>query len=337
MPVDALGRSLEDLRISVTDRCNYRCRYCMPHEHYTWVRHEEVLTFEETARLARLFLGLGVRRIRLTGGEPLVRADLEDLVAMLAPLEGLEDLSLTTNGALLPGKAAGLREAGLKRLNISLDTLKPEVFRTITQRDDLPRVLEGIVAARAAGFGRIKLNAVLQRGVNDGELHDLVRFARAHGCDVRFIEFMDVGTANDWTTDRLVPAAEVLERIRAEWDLEAVSEPRGNAPAETWRFRDGRGEVGIIASVTAPFCGDCTRARLTAEGQLVTCLFAAAGTDLKGLLRKGAGDDELLQVIEHVWAARADRYSEERFADPSKLEGYRTKGRDRLEMIRLGG
>jgi cyclic pyranopterin phosphate synthase len=198
-------------------------------------------------------------------------------------------------------------------------------------------VLEGIVAARAAGFERLKLNTVVQRGVNDGEIEDLVRFARAHGCDLRFIEFMDVGTANAWTTDRLVPATEILTRVRAAWDLEPVSEPRGNAPAETWRVRAGRGELGVIASVTAPFCGNCSRARLTAEGQFVTCLFAASGTDLKGLLRGGAGDEAIREAIARVWAARTDRYSEERFADLTNLDGYQAAGRDRLEMIRLGG
>ncbi len=336
-PTDALGRSLKDLRISVTDRCNFRCRYCMPHEHYTWVRHEEVLTFEEIARLARLFLELGVRRIRLTGGEPLVRADLAELVGMLAGLDGLEDLSLTTNGALLAPRAGDLRAAGLQRLNISLDTLRPEVFRTLTQRDDHARVLEGIVAARAAGFERIKLNCVVQRCVNDGEILDLVRFARAHDCDLRFIEFMDVGMANGWSADRLVPAAEILDRIQALYALEPASQPRGNTPAESWRFADGRGGLGVIASVTRPFCGTCTRARLTTEGQLVTCLFAARGFDLKTLLRGRAGDDAIRETIQRVWSARTDRYSEERFTDPQHLEGYRTAGRDRLEMIRLGG
>jgi cyclic pyranopterin phosphate synthase len=337
MPTDTLGRPLEDLRISVTDRCNYRCRYCMPHEHYTWVRHGEVLTFEEITRLAHLLLDLGVRRIRLTGGEPLVRADLGELVGMLAGLDGLEDLSLTTNGALLAPRAGDLRAAGLRRLNISLDTLRPEVFRALTQRDDHARVLEGIVAARAAGFEHIKLNCVVQRGINDGEIPDLVRFARAHDGDIRFIEFMDVGTANNWSADRLVPAAEVLARVRTVWDLEPDSEPRGNAPAESWRFKDGRGRLGVIASVTAPFCGSCSRARLTAEGRLVTCLFAASGTDLKDRLRGGAEDEEIREAIRQVWAARTDRYSEERFTDPQNLEGYRTAGRDRLEMIRLGG
>jgi cyclic pyranopterin phosphate synthase len=337
MPTDTLGRPLEDLRISVTDRCNYRCRYCMPHEHYTWVRHGEVLTFEEITRLARLLLDLGVRRIRLTGGEPLVRADLGELVGMLAGLDGLEDLSLTTNGALLAPRAGDLRAAGLRRLNISLDTLRPEVFRALTQRDDLARVLEGIVAARAAGFEQVKLNCVVQRGVNDGEIPDLVRFARAHDSDIRFIEFMDVGTANSWSADRLVPAAEILERVRTLFPLEPTTEPRGNAPSESWRFKDGRGRLGVIASVTAPFCGSCRRARLTAEGRLVTCLFAASGTDLKDRLRGGAGDEEIREAIRQVWAARVDRYSEERFTDPQHLEGYRTAGRDRLEMIRLGG
>ncbi|MFO7768513.1 MAG: GTP 3',8-cyclase MoaA [bacterium] len=334
---DTLGRPLRDLRISVTDRCNFRCSYCMPLDHYEWVRRSRILRFEEIRRLAAVFAALGVSRLRLTGGEPLVRAEIEDLVAMLAALPDIEDLGLTTNGALLGRLAGPLREAGLHRLNISLDTVREETFRRITRRGDFHDVMSGLMAARDAGFEEVKINAVIRRGVNDEEVLEILDFARENRFQARFIEYMDVGNANHWVSEGLVPGAEILAAIAAEHPLKAAVREDPRAPAAEYRFKDGSGSVGVIASVTAPFCGACSRARLTAEGTLVTCLFAAAGFDLRGLLRGGATDQEIADAIRGVWSRRVDRYSEERCEAMKSETGYDPAGRDKIEMIRLGG
>jgi len=336
MPADQLSRALKELRISVTDRCNFRCTYCMPLDKYEWISRLEVLSFEEIARLTGLFVRLGVQKVRLTGGEPLLRRDLERLVSLLAPLE-LKDLSLTTNGSLLAEKAPALAAAGLRRVNVSLDTLDREKFRRLTRRDDLPRILEGLGVARSAGLTPIKLNAVIERGVNDGEIADLAEFARREGFAVRFIEFMDVGNANNWRSDRTVTKAEMLAAISARWPVRESGRAGGNAPAVDYEFVDGRGAFGIIASVSEPFCGGCTRARLTADGKLVTCLFSDSGHDLKKLMRGGASDAEIEEAILSIWGGRKDRYSEERLSAMQSTEGYQASGRRKIEMISLGG
>jgi len=336
-PRDAYHRPLQDLRISVTDRCNFRCTYCMPLDEYQWIDRREILTYEEITRLARIFVGLGVETIRLTGGEPLVRQDLEALVGQLSGLSGLRDLCLTTNGSLLVEKAAALRSAGLRRINVSLDTLDGEKFRRITQRGDLARVLAGLQAARRAGFQGIKINAVIERGVNDDEILDLVEFARRNGYAVRFIEYMDVGNSNNWVSGRVVGKREILDRIRSRYALIEAGRAQASAPAVDYQFADGGGEVGVIASVTEPFCGDCTRARLTADGRLVTCLFSETGHQLKPLLRSGAGDEEIRRMIDGVWRRRRDRYSEQRLLALDSPAGYQSKIHRKIEMITLGG
>ena len=334
-PHDAFGRSLKDLRISVTDRCNFRCNYCMPHDEYAWAAKDAVLTFEEITRLAALFLGLGVRKIRLTGGEPLVRQNLDRLVGRLTALDSLEELSLTTNGALLAAQAGPLRKAGLCRINVSLDTLKADRFRLLTRRGDLAEVLAGIEAARSAGFSGIKINTVVIRDTNDDEILDLVAYARSRDLEVRFIEYMDVGNANNWDPRRTVSRDEILETIHARYPLEEAGRREGRAPAVDYRFLDGHGTVGIIGSVTQPFCSSCTRARLTADGRLVTCLFSETGFDLKTPLRNGAADQEILEAIAGVWGGRSDRYSDER---REALRAGRPFGRgNKIEMITLGG
>ena len=330
---DTLGRPLRDLRISVTDRCNFRCVYCMPKEVYgrefRFLERTELLTFEEIQRLAGIFAGLGVRKIRLTGGEPLIRRDLERLVGMLAAIPSL-DLTLTTNGSLLAQKASALREAGLERVTVSLDSLDDEVFRAMNDVDfPVERVLAGIEAAAAAGLSPVKVNVVLKRGVNEDGMLDLVRYFRGSGHVLRFIEYMDVGSTNGWRLDEVVPAAEILERIGAEFPLEPVPPEYPGEVATRYRFRDGAGEIGVIASVTRPFCGDCTRARLSADGRLYTCLFAVSGHDLRAPLRSGASDEELRQRIEAVWAVRTDRYSE--------LRSAATPRASKVEMSYIGG
>ena len=335
MPLDSFRRPLEDLRISVTDRCNFRCTYCMPLDEYEWIRKSEILTFEEITRLARIFAGFGVRKIRLTGGEPLLRRSLEDLIARLAALPGVE-LCLTTNGSSLAQKALVLRRAGLHRINVSIDTLDPEKFRRMTQRGDLAPVLEGLYAARDAGLDPVKINAVIERGVNDEEIFDLVAFTRAHGFALRLIEYMDVGNANRWTSHKLVSAREMLDAIHEKYPLREVGRARGTSPAVQYEFADGQGDLGIIASVTEPFCGSCTRARLTADGQLVTCLFSNRGRDVKKRLRSGADDEELRIWIESIWRNRNDRYSEERF-QAMRSGDYEAASHKKIEMITLGG
>ena len=331
---DVFGRPMRDLRISVTDKCNFRCPYCMPAEMfgegYPFLSNGEVLTFEEIARLARIFVGLGVVKVRLTGGEPLVRHSLHLLVAMLKEIPGIKDLALTTNGVLLERQAQALKEAGLHRVTVSLDSLDDEVFAYMNGRGVKPDViLSGIAAAEAAGLGPIKINAVVQRGVNDQTLVDLARHFKGSDRIVRFIEYMDVGTANGWRLDDVVPAAEIIERISAEMPLAALDESYYGEVAERYGYRDGDGEIGVIASVTQPFCGDCTRVRLSADGKVYTCLFATEGHDLRGPLRDGASDDELRDLIVGIWKGREDRYSEIRASLTAPLE--------KVEMFRIGG
>ena len=296
--VDPFGRTIRDLRISVTDRCNFRCTYCMPEEGMQWLPRSEVLTFEEIERLARIFVQrFDVDGIRLTGGEPTVRAHLPVLVRKLAAL-GV-DLALTTNGATFANLAHELRDAGLRRVNISLDTLDREKFERMTRRDELERVLAGIDAARAAGFASVKINAVVERGANDDEILDLAEFGRAKGVEVRFIEFMPLDAEGHWVNDKVVSQDEIVARIAAVHPLESVP-ARGAAPADRWRYLDGRGTVGVIPSVTKPFCGDCDRVRLTADGQFRTCLFATTEFDLRTLLRDGSSDDVVAAEIERA-------------------------------------
>ncbi len=334
-PHDLRGRVLTDLRISVIDRCNFRCPYCMPEDEYPrdheFLSKAERLRFEEIERLARIFVGLGVRKLRLTGGEPLLRRDLPELVRQLAAIPGADDLALTTNGGLLADKAAALRNAGLRRITLSLDTLDPETFRVMSGgRGDVDAVLGAIAAAERAGFAPLKINAVVMRGVNDAQVLDLVGHFRGTGHIVRFIEYMDVGTCNDWQRDLVVPSAELRERIATRWPLVPLAANYGGEVAQRYAFADGAGEIGFIGSVTEPFCGDCTRARLSADGRLYTCLFARSGHDLRGPLRAGASDEEMAGLIRAVWEAREDRYSEIR-------SGERGTERRRIEMYEIGG
>jgi cyclic pyranopterin phosphate synthase len=336
-PADTLGRRLRDLRISVTDRCNFRCPYCMPAEvfgeRYAFLPKPEILTFEEIERVARAAVGLGAKKLRLTGGEPLLRAELPRLVAMLARIPGAPDLALTTNGHLLPRYAKDLAAAGLSRVTVSLDSHDAAVFQAMSGGRSSPeRVLSGIAAAEAAGLAPIKINCVVQRGVNDHTLVGLAERFRGTGHIVRFIEYMDVGTANRWDLSQVLPAREIVARIDAVHPLEPAEPNYPGEVASRYRYRDGAGEIGVIASVTQPFCGDCTRARLSAEGQLVTCLFAARGTDLKGPLRSGASDEELRDLVAGVWSRRRDRYSEERAHRDAG--GAPTR---RIEMFQIGG
>ena len=334
---DSFGRILRDLRISVTDRCNFRCPYCMPAEiygeRYHFLPKDTVLTFEEISRLARLFVGLGVRKLRLTGGEPLLRQDVEQLVSMLSSIEGLEDLSMTTNGSLLAQKAQALKDAGLQRITVSMDSLDDDVFRQMSGRNFLPHhALEGIRAAEEAGLSPIKINCVVQKGVNDHTIVDLARHFKGTGHIVRYIEFMDVGTLNKWDMAQVVPAKEVVERISAEMPLEPADKNYPGEVANRYRYVDGTGEIGVIASVTQPFCQDCTRGRLSAEGEFVTCLFANGGTDLKGPMRAGASDDDLIDMITGVWQRRQDRYSELRSSLTNEQRELR-----KVEMYHIGG
>ncbi|MEO7795435.1 MAG: GTP 3',8-cyclase MoaA [Thermoanaerobaculia bacterium] len=333
---DTLGRPLGDLRISVTDRCNFRCVYCMPRAVYgpehPFLPRAELLSFEEIERLARIFIGLGVRKLRLTGGEPLLRRDLAELIRRLAPL-GVP-IALTTNGSLLRLQAAALHKAGLTRLTVSLDTLDPTVFRRMNDTDFGPEdVLDGIAAAGEAGFESIKVNAVVRRGVNEEGVSDLVRKFRGSGQILRFIEYMDVGESNGWRLQDVVPATEILQRVAAasaDTVLEPVAREIRGEVANRYRFRDGSGEIGIISSVSQPFCGDCVRARLSADGKIFTCLFAASGRDIKLQLRAGASDAELAGAIAEIWRGRDDRYSELRSQATSDLPR-------RVEMSYIGG
>ena len=336
LPADRLGRPLRDLRLSVIEACNFRCPYCMPAELYgeefTFLPRSEILSFEEIERLSRLFLDLGVAKIRLTGGEPLVRAHLTDLVERIAALEPGLDLAMTTNGALLTPVAEDLKKAGLTRITVSLDSLDPEVFTAMCGRDNVHPdvVLEAIDAAAAAGLTPVKINCVVQRGVNDHTIADLARHFRGTGHVVRFIEFMDVGTLNGWDMSQVVPAAEIVDMISAEVPLEPIGANYVGEVAKRWRYTDGSGEIGIISSVSQPFCGDCSRARLSTEGKLVTCLFAADGLDLRGPMRDGASDDDLKELIAGCWSLRRDRYSEQRSA-------LTIRPRKRVQMFQVGG
>jgi cyclic pyranopterin phosphate synthase len=309
----------------------------MPFDEYQWVERTQVLSFNEIERLARLFVAHGVGQIRLTGGEPLVRRSLPTLVQQLRTIEGLSSLSLTTNGALLGEQAASLKNAGLDRINVSLDTLQPERFRKITQRGELQPVLEGLAAAKAIGMNPIKVNAVIIRGFNDDELLDLVEFGRHHNFEMRLIEYMDVGNASGWTPDKTFSKREMLEVIQARYPVREVGRASGSAPAVDYEFLDGAGQIGIIGSVTEPFCSSCTRARLTADGKFVTCLFAETGVDLKSRMRQGATDEELSEIIRTVWSNRADRYSDLRWETLKSGTGYEPRAHKKIEMITLGG
>ncbi|MFK8053191.1 MAG: GTP 3',8-cyclase MoaA [Woeseiaceae bacterium] len=334
-PRDVHGRGLRDLRISVIDRCNFRCPYCMPASEFTddyeFLTKANRLTHGEIVRCARIAAELGVTKLRLTGGEPLLDRRLPELIAELVKIPGIEDLAMTTNGMLLGNSAVALREAGLHRLTLSLDSIHPETFATMSGgRGDLARVLEGIVAAEKAGFDGIKINAVVQRGINDHEILDLLAHFRGTRHVVRMIEYMDVGNRNGWALDQVVPSAELRDRIHDSWALEPVQQNYIGEVARRYRYADGQGEIGFISSVTAPFCGSCHRARLAADGTLYTCLFATQGTRLLEPIRRGGSDDELRQMISRVWVRRDDRYSERRAnndAQPLK----------KVEMYRVGG
>jgi cyclic pyranopterin phosphate synthase len=331
---DTLGRPLRDLRISVTDRCNFRCVYCMPKEvfgrDYQFLPRSQLLTYEEIERLSRIFVAHGVEKVRLTGGEPLVRRNVERLIEKLAGIRGLRDLTLTTNGSLLAAKAGALKAAGLRRVTVSLDSLDNDVFTTMNDVDfPVEHVLAGIDAAAAAGLGPIKINTVVRRGLNEESVLPMARYFHGTGMILRFIEYMDVGHTNGWRLDDVVPAAEIIETIDAELPLEPVEPNYAGEVANRWRYRDGGGEIGVIASVTQPFCGDCTRARLSAEGKLYTCLFAVRGDDLRALLRGGASDAEIFDAIARVWRGRDDRYSE--------LRSGETVGLPKVEMSYIGG
>ncbi|HEY2220239.1 MAG TPA: GTP 3',8-cyclase MoaA [Gaiellaceae bacterium] len=333
--VDAFGRPLRDLRISVTDRCNFRCTYCMPKEvfghDYRFLDRRELLDFEEITRLARAAVSLGVEKLRLTGGEPLIRRDVERLVAMLSELDA--EVTLTTNASLLPRKAQALKDAGLDRVTVSLDSMDDATFRGMNDVDfPVERVLEGIRAAHAAGLP-VKVNSVVKRGVNEQEIVPLARYFRGTPHILRFIEYMDVGATNGWRMDDVVPAAEIVKLIDAEFPVEPVDANYRGEVAKRWRYKDGKGEIGVIASVTQPFCGDCTRSRISAEGKLFTCLFAVRGHDLRALIRSGASDDDLAAKLAEIWRVRGDRYSELRSqntVDPAI-------GASKVEMSYIGG
>jgi cyclic pyranopterin phosphate synthase len=332
---DRLARPLRDLRISVIDRCNYRCPYCMPAERYgenhRFLPRSHWLTAGEIKRVAGVFLQLGVRKVRLTGGEPLLRKDIVDIVAGLRELDGFDDLALTTNGSRLEAHAHELKAAGLKRITVSLDSLDEEVFRQMNGgRGELGTVLRGIDAARSAGFAPIKINTVVERGKNDHTVLDLLEHFRGTGVIVRFIEYMDVGTVNGWQRSQVVTSKALLEQIAARWPVQAIQSNYRGEVAKRYAFLDGQGEIGFISSVSAPFCGDCHRARLSADGTVYTCLFAAQGTDLRGVLRAGASDADLAGLLQNVWRSREDRYSEVR----GKQAEAEIK---RIEMYRMGG
>jgi cyclic pyranopterin phosphate synthase len=333
--VDAFGRPLRDLRISVTDRCNFRCTYCMPKEvfghDYRFLDRKELLDFEEITRVARAAVGLGVTKLRLTGGEPLIRRGIEQLIEQLAALDA--EVTLTTNASLLPRKAQALKDAGLARITVSLDSMDDATFRAMNDVDfPVARVLEGIEAAQAAGLP-VKVNSVVKRGVNEQEIVPLARYFRETPHILRFIEFMPVGETNRWQTEEVVSAAEIVELIGAEFPLEPAEANYRGEVAKRWRYRDGKGEIGIVASVTQPFCGDCTRSRLSAEGKLYTCLFAVRGHDLRALLRGGASDDELAARLAESWRVRGDRYSELRSQNPVDP----AIGGQKVEMSYIGG
>ncbi len=332
---DKFNRPLRDLRISVTDRCNFRCTYCMPAEvfgeAYQFLPKSHLLTFEEIARLTGLIVQQGAVKLRLTGGEPLVRQELEKLVALLVKIEGVEDVALTTNAYFLPQKVLALKMAGLQRITVSLDSLDEAVFQKMNgKRSSVAKVLAGIEAAVKAGYAPIKINSVVQRGVNDETLVELAGWAKEQGHIIRFIEYMDVGTLNGWRMDDVVPAKEIIERINAVLPLEPADQHYFGEVAERWRYKDGGGEIGVIASVTQPFCGACTRLRLSPEGRLFTCLFGTHGVDLRDPMRDGASDDDLTEIIRGTWQKRADRYSEIRTSLTQPV-------RNKVQMYHIGG
>ena len=339
MITDTLSRPLRDLRISVTDRCNFRCVYCMPREifgpGYAFVPRKDLLTLEEIARIATVFARIGMRKVRITGGEPLIRRNLEHLVEMINAIDGVEDISLTTNGSMLTARrAADLKKAGLRRLTVSLDALDDKTFKKINDVDyPAARVLDGIENARTAGFSDIKVNAVIRNGLNEHAVMDLVQHFRGSGCIVRFIEYMDVGETNGWNLDDVIPAEQLVDQINAQFPLEPINPNYRGEVAKRWRYRDGGGEIGFITSVTQSFCGECSRARLSAVGEVYTCLFASQGHDLRELLRSGADDEALLSRVTQIWTGRDDRYSE--------LRGLNVplpaSGRGKVEMSHIGG
>ena len=336
--IDQFSRPLRDLRISVTDRCNFRCPYCMPAavfgERYQFLPKPQLLSFEEIARLTRIIVRLGAVKLRLTGGEPLLRQDIERLVSMLDSIDGVDDLAMTTNAYLLPQKIDALKAAGLKRLTISLDTLDDEIFREMNGgRSGVDKVLEGIAAAEAAGYTPLKINCVVQRGVNDHTLVDLARFFKERGHILRFIEYMDVGNKNGWKMEQVVSGREIVDRIHEAMPLEAVASNYFGEVARRYRYVDGGGEIGVICSVTQPFCGSCTRMRLSPEGQIFTCLFAIEGASLRDPLRAGASDDDLEDIIRQTWGDRIDRYSEIRSSLTEEVRDRRKK----VEMYHIGG
>ena len=335
MVKDVFGRMLKDLRVSVTDRCNFRCPYCMPAEiygeRYQFLPREEILTFEEITRLVRIFVRLGTDKVRLTGGEPLVRTGMEKLIAMLSTIKGIEDLTLTTNGYLLQQKAQALKDAGLQRITVSLDSLDDDVFGQMNGRGyGVKKVLDAIKKAQQVGLHPIKVNTVVQKGVNDHTFLDLLRYFKGTDVIVRFIEFMDVGNINGWKLDQVVSSAELVRRINAEMPLEPVDKNYRGEVADRYRYLDGSGEIGFISSVTEAFCSDCTRARLSTDGKLFTCLFAGDGRDLRGPMRAGASDEELEALITDVWGQRTDRYSEIRASMTEPPER-------KIEMYQIGG
>jgi cyclic pyranopterin phosphate synthase len=336
-PQDRLGRPLHDLRISVMDRCNFRCPYCMPretfHENYRFLKSTQRLSFEEITRLTKLFAEMGVKKVRLTGGEPLLRSNLAELVGELTAIEGVQDVALTTNAVLLAQHAAELKANGLNRITVSLDTLDPTIFKQMSGGfDERDRVLEGIQAALQSGLTPIKVNSVIERGVNDHTVLDLIEHFRGTGIIVRFIEYMDVGNRNHWSRDRVVTSRELLDQIGARWPLSSITENYRGEVAERYAFDDGAGEIGFISSVSSPFCGDCTRARLSSEGVFYTCLFATSGLDLRAPLREGASDDQLRDLIRNTWLNRGDRYSELRSTLPKGEHPLR-----KIEMYYIGG
>jgi cyclic pyranopterin phosphate synthase len=336
-PRDTLGRRLHDLRISVMDRCNFRCPYCMPkeqfHEHYRFLKPIERLSFEEIIRLAQLFVANGVKKIRLTGGEPLLRPNLSELIGELTSLDGVEDVALTTNGILLAKHAAELKASGLNRVTVSLDTLDPEIFASMSGGfRGVEQVLEGIEAALTAGLEPIKINCVVQRGVNDHTVLDLIERFRGTGVIVRFIEYMDVGNRNHWSRERVVPSRDLLARINERWTARPAQGNYHGEVAERYVFEDGKGEIGFISSVSEPFCGSCSRARLSSEGVLYTCLFATEGVDLRAPLRAGKSDDEIRDLIRGIWTARGDRYSELRAGLRANEHPLK-----KIEMYYIGG
>ena len=334
MPLDKLSRPLRDLRVSVTDRCNFRCPYCMPAEiygeRYEFLPRNDLLTFEEITRIVKLSTQLGVKKVRLTGGEPHVSQDVVELVSMIASLDGIEDFAMTTNAYLLSGMAESLKKAGLQRITVSLDSIDDEVFKKMNGRGfGTAKVIDGIAAAKEAGLDPIKINAVVQKGINDNTLVELASWCRDNGYTPRFIEYMDVGTLNDWKLDEVLPASEIVKIIEGEFSVTPIESSYRGEVAKRYRYKDGKGEFGVISSVTQPFCGDCTRLRLSPEGQIVTCLFADGGTDLRGPMRSNIPDEELLNIMSGTWSNREDRYSE--------IRTSMTSPRKKVEMYHIGG